>query len=114
MPVATPAPLLHVGDVKSRIILAVIENDAPVNLSSGFPVKQIILQSPGGPVTAYDASFVTDGVDGQVFIDTTDATLDAAGAWHAQVYLEATGGGKWHTSSVDFDVATSLVPAPTP
>lgn len=62
------------------------ELDAAVDIS-GFTTKEFLLRSPKGVNTTHDASFTTDGTDGEMEFVTVVADLDEEGTWQIQAHL---------------------------
>jgi len=99
---------LHVGDIGTEMRAAVQDGGVAVNLSSAT-VKQFKLSKPNGDVITRDASFVNaPGTDGLLKYVTVLGDLDLAGVWSWQVYIELSGGAKWHTDKVSFTVYSTL------
>ena len=98
---------LHVGDVGTRLIVTLVDNqEQPVDLSQST-LKQYILKKPDRSISILSALFVTDGSDGQLQFITTATTLTIAGYYKLQVYIEE-DANKWHTDKVTFRVWPNL------
>jgi len=96
----------QVDDVKLRLILTIIEDDAAVNVST-CTIKNIILKSPSGVKTTHTASFLTDGSEGKIYYDTASGDIDEAGTWKLQGYVEIASGA-YYTTIESFRVNCNL------
>lgn len=79
------------GGIGVRFIATITEDGATVDVSTatGPNDKKLLFKKPDDSTETVDASFVTDGSDGQIYYDTSVATfLDPAGAgWEFQGYV---------------------------
>lgn len=88
---------LTIKDEETRAVLAL----------GAASVKQIILKSPRSERAVKNASFTTNGSDGQLEYLTQDGDLNRAGQWQAQAYIEM-GGIKTFSTIVPFTVVKNL------
>jgi len=72
--------------------------------------KQLILGPPAGSAKTYDASFFTDGTDGQLEYVTVAGDIDVAGLWSIQAYWIDTGSAseERRSSVVTFEVLENI------
>lgn len=98
---------LHVGDIGTALELTVVDKGVVVDLSDATTLE-IILASPCGTVTTFEAELSTDGTDGKLRYVTESADdLDEAGTWQRQGHV-ITPDGEWHTSIAKFTVGANL------
>jgi hypothetical protein len=82
------------------------EDRISINLSQAT-VKQIILVSPSGAINPKDASFVTDGANGELKYVTVNGDLNIAGEWKIYAYI-VTPEISGNTSQLSFTVVGNL------
>lgn len=102
---------VHVGDIGSKLILAITDDGVAFDISTALVMK-IRLQKPGSEkvVVEFTATLATDGTDGLMqYATTAAADLDVAGVWLIQGYIEMAGGEKWTSSKKEFQVHEVLV-----
>jgi hypothetical protein len=88
---------VHVNDIGVAIRLTVTENGSAVDLSTAGNIF-IKLQGPDGRVQTKNASFVIDGLNGQIQYVTQSGDLDQPGLWRRQALIQNLGGWTGHTS----------------
>ncbi len=99
--------LIRVGNVGTSLICTVtkiVNNvETPVDVS-GTTQVQIEIQKPNGErLTPFTASFVTDGVNGQIIYTDTVGIFDVAGRWLIRG-IAITGSNKFQGSWFGFHV----------
>jgi len=100
---------IHIGDVNTKFIVTVVDNEIPVNLSTAT-VKKIRFKNPvqfGGITYVQDMAFYTNGSDGILTYTVTLSDFTVAGLWSFQVYVEMPTG-KWYSSAHGFKVTANL------
>jgi len=98
---------IQVGDIGTRIILKLIDEDKiPVNISAAT-VRKIFLKPPTGTTLEKSAIFLTTGTDGKIYYDTIANDLSTSGNWKVQGYVE-TPAGKWHSAVASLKVEANL------
>ncbi len=98
---------LHIGDVGTRILSTIVDESAdPVDLSSATTINYL-LRKPSGTISTLGATLFTDGTDGKIYFTTLSTTLDEAGFYKLQAYIE-TPTKQWHTDKVAFRVYPNL------
>ena len=83
----TPIQEIHENDSGLSFIVTVMDADGVVDLSLAG-VLEFHFQKPDGSMLISPAFFVNDGVDGQVYHDTSPTDFDQPGIWRHQVYAE--------------------------
>jgi hypothetical protein len=109
---------IHVGDVGTALELTIsqvrivddVEVKEPLDVSLATAMY-VLLESPTGIVKRLTATFVTNGVDGIIEAVTEDGTIDEAGTWKMQGYIEF-GVSKFHADKRNFSVVQPLVYTP--
>lgn len=74
---------------------------------SGATSMQIFFQAPDGTQTAHTASYLTNGIDGQLYYVTTVSDLIEAGLWYIQAEI-VLGGSTFTTMQGQFEVFSNL------
>jgi hypothetical protein len=97
----------HQFDKGTKLRATVVDQDSVVVNLASSTVKQYIIRKPSGTEVTLDLSFVTDGSDGKVEYVTTSSTLDEAGFYKLQGYIEI-GSNNWHTDTITFRVHPNL------
>lgn len=93
---------IHVGDVGTTFTVTILdENSDVVNLSTAD--VNLLFEKPDGVVLTKDASFVTDGTDGQVKYVTIAGDLDLHGNWSLQAFVDY-GSVEWYSDIAKFKV----------
>lgn len=101
---------LQVGAVNAAIVVTLVEDGAAVNLSTATS-KQLVFRKPRGVVEVKDASFVTDGTDGQLVYFTEEGFLDRPGKYQVQADVVYPGSGYDGPSQVgEFPVLENIFP----
>lgn len=94
---------VHKGDIGTKFLVTINEDDLPVDISTAS-VKKIITKDPDGTIVEHDAAFETDGSDGKIYWITTLITdLAVTGEWEIEARIEM-GGGTWSSSIDTFQV----------
>ena len=82
-----PAQFAQAGDEGLRIIITVIDSDGnPVDISSATS-KSIIVKKPALTTLTSVASFLTNGMDGKIYIELPDTALTDYGFYFVQAQL---------------------------
>jgi len=98
---------IHKGDTGTVIIVTVTKNDVALDISDA-DVMKILLGNPDNVTeTIHIAGFTTDGSDGKIEFTTLAGTLNAAGLWRIQGYIE-TPDGEWTTDEGEFVVLDAM------
>ena len=98
----------HVGDIGTTFILAVKRTDGvTIKPLEESIAKQIIFTKSDGTKVTKSATFVTNGMDGQIQYVTVAADLDQEGDWSYQGFVSLPAGS-WHTDIVNFHVDKNL------
>ncbi len=96
----------QVDDIKVRLKVTIIEDDAALDISTAT-VKSIIFQKPDGTILTKTATFLTDGTDGIIYYDTIAGDLDQSGIYKVQGAVSI-GGGAYKGSKSTFKVECNL------
>ena len=96
---------LRVGDEGVLIRLTVLQDGAAKNVSTAS-LKEIDLRKPNGTTVTYDATFTTDGTDGQLECVTEAGDLDQVGTYRAAACV-AIGSWTGHSTPAVFLVRRS-------
>lgn len=97
---------LHVGDAGTKIRATIMDGSSPADLSTQT-LLQYKLRKPSGTVVVLNASLVNSGVDGLIQYITSASTLDEAGMYKLQAYIEI-ASNHWHTDEIMFRVYPNL------
>ena len=99
----------QVGDTGALIQVTVLDEDSllPKDLS-GVITKQLWLGPPNGPRREYDATFITDGTDGQLEYSTGTGDLDEGGTWSVQAYYVTAASKEKHSTLGEFTVYDNI------
>lgn len=87
---------LHVGDIGTRIIMTVKDQDGAVVDLSGFTSLKLRIKY-GGTVVERNCVFLTNGTDGKIYYVTIDGDLPVVGKYKFQV-KGTSAGGTWYSS----------------
>lgn len=98
---------LHVGDVGTNIQSLILDQAEDIVDLSGATVKRYLLYKPDKTVVELDCVLVTNGTDGLMKFVTVANTLDQAGFYSLQGYIEVSTN-KWHTDIIKFRVFPNL------
>lgn len=82
-------------DAGVEFLVTIKDQTGAVKDISAATATQYLFQKPDGSVLTVDASFKTDGTDGQLSYVTTNDDLDQIGLWKMQVYLVFNGNHKY-------------------
>lgn len=111
-------PAIHVGDVGTELVVAVVdETGAVVDISScvAAGTKLIYLTPPGGPTAVLQAVFDTNGVNGLMkYVTIADVsnpttvpgTLSKSGTWKIEGWVDL-GTPEWSCDELSFEVLPS-------
>ncbi len=97
---------LHRYDIGTDIVITVLENGLPIDISAAAQ-KVLILQKPDGTIVEKDMQFVTDGSDGKLVYTTAYGDLDQIGKWLVQARIR-NSLGEWSSSTTSFKVKSNL------
>jgi len=105
---STTIEQIHYGDIGTplRVTLKSSQTDVAIDISDATTL-QIILQKPDGTILTKDASFVTDGTDGQLQYVIQNGDLNMVGDWQLQVYY-VNSSGSWKSNMAKFRVWENL------
>lgn len=94
------------GDIGTVLRLTVMDGADIVNISSAS-IKQMIFTKPSMAKMTKDATFTTDGTDGQIEYVTVEGDLNEVGIWYRQAYIVMSG---WtgHSDTSSFPVHPNL------
>ena len=95
------------NDIGTVIYGTIADASGAVDIS-GATTKQIILLKPDGTSIQEDASFVTDGTDGQLSYTIQSGDLNVCGTWRIQWLIILTSG-TWRTDAKTFKVYGNLL-----
>ena len=101
-----PANEIHLDDIGTKFLLTVKDGDAAVDISSAS-TKQIIIKKPSGTVLTKNASFETDGTNGQINYTIIATDLDEVGTYQLQGKVIITDG-TFRTDITKFKVHRNL------
>lgn len=97
---------IHVNDFGTVFTVTVKDGSSAIDLSTAT-TKQIWFEKQDKSVLKKDATFVTDGTDGQIRYVIADGDLDTAGKWRIQAYY-VNGAGEWHSDTASFKVHANV------
>jgi len=98
---------LHVGDIGTEIQALILDQAETIVDLSGATVLQYILYKPSKTIVELNCSLVNDGTDGLMEFITDASTLNEAGFYSLQGYIEVSTN-KWHTDTIKFRVYPNL------
>ena len=102
-----PAQFTQAGDEGIRIIVTVIDSSGnPVDLSTATS-KQIIVKAPDLTVSTLAAAFISNGMDGKMYIELDDTALTEVGYYFVQAKI-VIGGQTKSTRVAGFHVKANL------
>lgn len=101
----------HINDIGTIFRVTVYDTTSTggteiANISAAT-TKTFTFKNPNGQTFTRNATFTTDGVDGQVEYATVDGDLNIAGTWGIQAYI-ATPSGSHRTNVGTFRVFENL------
>ena len=102
---------IHENDVGTEFIVTIVECDAsgvetPIDISSASNMEIVFLKADATKDT-FAASFVTDGLDGEMHYFTLAGDLTPAGNYKLQGIV-TTPAGKWYSTREKFKVVPNL------
>ena len=97
---------IHINDVGTTFLVTIVDNDIPVDLSSGSSNLMLFLK-PDGTFISRPAVFNTNGTDGVIKYTTVDGDLDQQGYWSLGAVV-TTSSGKWTATAVQFMVRSTF------
>jgi hypothetical protein len=98
---------IRINDIGTVFYGTISDASGAVDIS-GATTKQIILLKPDGTSIQEDASFVTDGTDGQLSYTIQSGDLDVCGTWRIQ-WLIILSSGTWRSDQKTIKVYSNLV-----
>lgn len=98
---------VFVGDIGTVFRATIKEDGTAVDVSSATVTKQFVFQPPDGVSFTRNATFTTDGTDGQIEYATIDGDMSVGGEWKLQAFIVLTA---WtgHSDIIEFKVFDSL------
>jgi hypothetical protein len=97
---------IHVDDIGTKFMITIKDGDDVVDISSALFVT-LIFRKPDDEVIYRDASFSSDGTDGQVYYDIVDGDFDEAGYYKIQAKVTFPSG-VFYTNIHTFQVHCNL------
>lgn len=102
---------IHVGDVGTNLVIAVVDEDGAIVDVSAATVRTIYLIAPNGVISAHTAVNDTTGTDGLIRYNTAANTtvptdFNMSGNWEIEGYVTV-GADTWSTESTVFYVGPS-------
>lgn len=97
---------IHVDDIGTKFTITIKDGDDVVDISSALFVT-LIFRKPDDEVVYRDASFSSDGTDGQVYYDIVDGDFDEAGYYKIQAKVTFPSG-VFYTNIHTFQVHCNL------
>jgi len=100
---------IKVEDLGTKLQVALEDpcSGAVINISLAT-VKQIIVVRPDGTVITRDASFLSDGSDGVIYITSIAGDFNTDGTYQIQAYV-VTPTWQGHSGIGEFEVTSNLV-----
>lgn len=96
-------PNLQAGAIGAVLTITVVENNAPLPLSTAT-TKQILITQPDGTVLTKTATFFTDGDDGVLTYTTVDGDLvEGTSSMRAYVVIPGVYTGNSHSEMFEVD-----------
>lgn len=99
---------IRVGDIGTVFYGTILDQDSVIVDLSTVTTKQVILLRPDGTFIQKDASFVTDGTNGQLSYTTESQDLNMCGVWRIQWYVVFSASRLWKTDIHNFKVYSNL------
>jgi hypothetical protein len=93
---------IRVGDINVQMILNIIEDGEPVDLSTVFSTE-ILIRKPDGVLLTNSANFMTDGTDGRIYYNSVAGDFDQEGIHKIQARI-TTGAGFYQSQIKNFKV----------
>lgn len=98
---------IHLNDIGKQFVVQLYDNNGnPLNVS-GATALQLWFKSPTGLTYSKTATFLTDGVDGQIQYVTVAGDMNEVGLWQMQAYA-VVGTSTWHSNIYQFKVYPNL------
>lgn len=100
---------LQIGNIGSVIVIRVVEDESPVDIS-GVNGKFIRMKPPSGATVEHTAEFVTNGTDGLMRYVTTSTDLPAGshGQWYVQGKITYASGNVFYTEVLGIKVRQNI------
>jgi len=97
---------IHVGDVGTRLLITIKEDDIPVDISTATTIS-IYIKRPDDSILARTGTLNSDGVDGKIFYDIAAGDLNEAGYYKLQGRVTL-NTGTYYTSIYNFQAHCNL------
>ena len=100
----------HVGDVGTKFITTIVDQDGDVIDLSGAITKELLFKKPKSKGTLVKTAVFPlngDGTDGKIQYISVVGDLDTSGDWKIQGYAE-TPDGNWSTEQEVFTVDANI------
>ena len=98
---------IFVGDIGTYVRMTLKDNDTIIDLSGTSTRQFIFARGAGGLFLVVTATFVTDGVDGQIEYPFQTGEVNNPGIWSWQAKIVA-GSGTWYSEVLRFRVHETL------
>ena len=100
------ASQIQEGDIGTKLLVTITDNDAIVNISSASSLY-IFIKKPDGSILTRSGTFETNGTDGKMYYTTVSGDIDTAGSYKLQGRV-ILANGSFYTSTVTFKVHCNL------
>ena len=100
------ASQIQEGDIGTKLLVTITDNDAIVNISSATSLS-IFIKKPDGSILTRSGTFETNGTDGKMYYATVSGDIDTAGSYKLQGRVTLSNGS-FYTSTVTFKVHRNL------
>ena len=100
------ASQIQEGDIGTKLLVTITDNDAIVNISSATSLS-IFIKKPDGSILTRTGTRQTDGTDGKMYYATVSGDIDTAGSYKLQGHVTLSNGS-FYTSTVTFKVHLNL------
>jgi hypothetical protein len=97
---------IHLNNIGTAFSTTIEDCDGVIDLSTAT-TKQLIFTKPSGTKLTKDASFVTDGTDGQIRYVSASGDLNELGNWKLQAYI-ILGSTEYYSKVANFRVHRNL------
>jgi hypothetical protein len=97
---------IHVDDIGTKFTITIKDGDSIVDISDAVLVL-LIIRKPDSEIITRNASFTSNGEDGQVYYDIMDGDLDEAGFYKLQAKISFQNG-VFYTNVHTFQVHCNL------
>ena len=102
-------PVIHKGDIGTKFIIEVVDEDGNVLDISGASAMAILFKKHDRTVVSETAVHLTDGTDGKMVYTAEDGFLDQVGQWSMQGKVTLTDpAGTWFSTVKEFLVHDAL------